>query len=378
MPRACLIGPCVQYSPVNSQSEIELELHTQEILNMSSLRLPNIPSLRKQQLLLEFRSLNHAPPDGVYVSIANPTDPTYWSGVIFIRKGPYASAILRFNIKFPPTYPELPPLITFTTDIFHPLIVPLTTYTFTTGSSNEAPVSATDEERLSPGAFSLRHGFPHWFGRAQRTAANSRTGSRNVSGGSIPPTVTDQEVAEQNDLDAGSSSPAPGNSIKVGEADPTGEETTSKQENNPRISKVPTTSPYENRDNTVHVVTLLDYIRSTFDDETVLDSLPLDAAGNPGAWHAWKAHRRTYGTTGPGTPNKRGMSQARLPGEWNWEGVWAKRVQSGIQASQSDAALFASTPRMEMESIRFLNLDSSVLDNVKEKMLTGLKEKGSE
>ena len=109
------------------------------------------------------------------MSIANPTDPTYWSGVIFIRKGalyslryhlglsdshslgPYASAILRFNIKFPPTYPELPPLITFTTDIFHPLIVPLTTYTFTTGSSNEVPVSATDEERLSPGAFSLRH-----------------------------------------------------------------------------------------------------------------------------------------------------------------------------------------------------------------------------
>ncbi|EED22263.1 ubiquitin-conjugating enzyme, putative [Talaromyces stipitatus ATCC 10500] len=345
---------------------------------MASSRLPNIPSLRKQQLFLEFRSLKHAPPAGVYVSITNPTDPTHWSGVIFIRKGPYASAILRFNIKFPPTYPELPPLITFTTDIFHPLIVPLTTYTFTTGSSNEAPVSATDEERLSPGAFSLRHGFPHWFGRARRTANNSAAGSRNVSGGSIPPaTVTDQEANEQTQPDAGSSSPAPGNSIPQEGAEPTAEsslqETPKAPENNPHISKAPTANPFEKKDETVHVVTLLDYIRSTFDDEAVLDSLPLDAAGNPGAWHAWKAHR-----SGPGTPNKRGTPQTRLPGEWNWEGVWAKRVQSGIQASQSDAALFASTPRAETDSIRFLDLDPSVLNSVKEKLIAGLKEKESE
>lgn len=301
------------------------------------------------------------------MSIANPTDPTYWSGVIFIRKGalyslhchlglsdshplgPYASAILRFNIKFPPTYPELPPLITFTTDIFHPLIVPLTTYTFTTGSSNEVPVSATDEERLSPGAFSLRHGFPHWFGRAQRTANNSRAGSRNVSGGSMAPTpATNKETVEQNGPEAGISSPAADNSIKEEEARSTVEETP-KPENNPRISRTPTASLFENK--TVHVVSLLDYIRSTFDDETVLDGLPLDAAGNPGAWHAWKAHRRTDSTSGSGTPMKRGPPQARLPGEWNWEGVWAKRVQSGIQASQSDAALFASTPRMETDSV---------------------------
>lgn len=162
--------------------------------------------------------------------------------------------------------------------------------------------------------------------------------------------VTNKGTVEQNGPDAGSTSPTPDDLSKEEEAQSTPEETPS-QENNPRISRVPTASLYENKDKTVHVVSLLDYIRSTFDDEAVLDSLPLDAAGNPGAWHAWKAHRRTDSASGPGTPNKRGAPQARLPGEWNWEGVWAKRVQSGIQASQSDAALFASTPRMETESV---------------------------
>src|SRR5699024_3148272 len=82
----------------------------------------------------------------------------------------------------------LPPLVTFTTDIFHPLLVPLTTYTFTTGSDDATDtVSATDEERLPPGGFSLRHGFPHWFGRAKKSAANSATSSRNVSGNSPSP-----------------------------------------------------------------------------------------------------------------------------------------------------------------------------------------------
>jgi hypothetical protein len=167
--------------------------------------------------------------------------------------------------------------------------------------------------------------------------------------------VANQEIIEQNGADAESNSPAPGASNKEDEAEPiahpAAQETPSNSENNTRVSKAPTPFSYENKDKTVHVVTLLDYIRSTFDDETVLDSLPLDAAGNPGAWHAWKAHRRMDGTSGPGTPNKRGAPQARLPGEWNWEGVWAKRVQSGIQASQSDAALFASTPRTETESV---------------------------
>lgn len=316
-----------------------------------------------------------------------------------MSKGPYASAILRFNIKFPPSYPELPPLVTFTTDIFHPLIVPLTTYTFTTGSSNEAPVSATDEERLSPGAFSLRHGFPHWFGRAQRTASNSVTASRNVSGGSVAHEVQNgKDTNQANSRDIQSNSPAPDISSRENGDEPTPGPSTHEAPLTPtdtaRISRKPAAAPYKEEDTTVHVLTLLNYIRSTFDDETILDSLPLDAAGNPGAWHAWKAHRRSVTGAGLGTPDRKGAPQARLPGEWNWEGVWAKRVQNGIQASQSDAALYATAPRMETDSvsnfhglrdvsisanlwinqIRFLHLDCNTMQSIKDKMISELTE----
>jgi ubiquitin-protein ligase len=36
--------------------------------------------------------------------------------------GYYADAILKFNLTFPPNYPERPPAVQFVTDIFHPLI----------------------------------------------------------------------------------------------------------------------------------------------------------------------------------------------------------------------------------------------------------------
>ncbi|KAE8324210.1 hypothetical protein BDV39DRAFT_180752 [Aspergillus sergii] len=60
---------------------------------MSTSRLPNIPALRKHQLLLEFASLNHAAPPGLYVSPA-PNDPTLWTGVLFVRTG----TILSFQL----------------------------------------------------------------------------------------------------------------------------------------------------------------------------------------------------------------------------------------------------------------------------------------
>ncbi|QKX61849.1 uncharacterized protein TRUGW13939_09005 [Talaromyces rugulosus] len=354
---------------------------------MSSHSLPNIPSLRKHQLLLEFASLKHAAPPGVYVSINNPTDPTLWSGVFFIRSGPYASAILRFAIRFPASYPELPPLVTFNTDIFHPLVVPLTTYTFTTGSSNEAPVSATDEERLSPGAFSLRHGFPHWFGRAQRTANNSGTPSRNISGSKIE---NESKVAQTDIIteDGGDSNNAANDPVvpvtpkkQTARETPVTSPSPGVKENASPASPAPVSGPYLDKQRSVPVVTLLSYILSTFDDENILDSLPLEAAGNPGAWHAWKAYRRNekgfkHQSNGSGvaTPDKRGTPQARLPGEWNWEGVWAKRVQSGVEASQSHAVLFGNAPRAGDDLMRFLNIDQATLESVREKILPASEE----
>ncbi|PKX93771.1 putative ubiquitin-conjugating enzyme [Aspergillus novofumigatus IBT 16806] len=271
---------------------------------MSSSRLPNIPALRRQQLLLEFASLKHAAPPGIYISIT-PGDPTLWSGVIFVRSGPYASAILRFQIRFPDSYPELPPLVTFSTDVFHPLIVPLTTYTFSTGASTEDPVSATDEERLPP-----------------------KTG-RLSTGSSRPVSV--------NGANAGEGEPA----TTDGLSSPSSRQPNGAEEGDNLTKDKGTASDARK---TVPVAVLINYIRSTFDDENVLDSLPLEAAGNPSAWHAWKAHRRENSESA--RPNsKRGSPQARLPGDWHWDGIWAKRVQHEIEASHSDQMLFGNAAR---------------------------------
>ncbi|KAJ5226372.1 hypothetical protein N7468_007597 [Penicillium chermesinum] len=297
-------------------------------------------------------SLRHAAPQGVYVSLAS-GDPTLWTGVLFVRSGPYAGAILRFQIRFPDIYPDLPPLVTFVTDVFHPLIVPLTTYTFSTSSASDNPVSATDEERLPPGGFSLRHGFPHWFGRSKRNGQASGKSSRNVSGASAPAVSSDASLQETSAQGGDMSSPTPGDGNAEGAE-------------NSRVAQVPTADQFAEPRTQVPVAELLHYIRSTFDSEDVLDSLPVEAAGNPGAWHAWKAHRR--GGDGPGGL-KRGSPQARLPGDWHWDGIWARRVQTEIEASQSDPMLFGNAARGGVdEMIRFSRLDDEALSSVKEKM----------
>ncbi|EAW07274.1 putative ubiquitin-conjugating enzyme [Aspergillus clavatus NRRL 1] len=320
---------------------------------MSSTRLPNIPALRKQQLLLEFASLKYAAIPGVYVSLS-PTDPTLWSGVIFVRTGPYASAVLRFQIHFPVSYPDLPPLVIFSTDVFHPLLVPLTTYTFSTGASSEDPVSATDEERLPPGGFSLRHGFPHWFGRAKKATGRQSIGSSKAVSlnGQAP---NGEEGTPANDP----STPASPQRNDAGGSD---NAATDKEE------------PIQETRKTVPVAVLLNYIRSTFDNETVLDSLPLEAAGNPSAWHAWKAHRRESGEAATNN-SKRDSPQARSPGDWHWDGIWAKRVQHEIETSRSDQMLFGSAARGATdEMIRFSRLDDTTLASIKGMMIPRMEE----
>lgn len=260
--------------------------------------------------------------------------------LIWRSLGPYASAVLRFQIRFPDIYPDLPPLVTFVTDVFHPLIVPLTTYTFSTNSSSDNPVSATDEERLPPGGFSLRHGFPHWFGRAKRGETTSGKSSRNVSGigpGSVRSGAETNEPGNATD----------GNALhQVGAASVENEDTDGREENKTPIAPVPSANQFREQEQFVPVTELLDYIRTTFDDEEVLDSLPVEAAGNPGAWHAWKAHRRDGSGSGD---FKRGSPQARLPGDWHWDGIWARRVQNEIETSHSDPMLFGNATRGGMD-----------------------------
>ncbi|EPE30932.1 UBC-like protein [Glarea lozoyensis ATCC 20868] len=304
-----------------------------------------------------------------------PGDPTLWSGVMFVRKGifnlkrfgtmsltsypkgPYAPSILRFRISFPPSYPALPPLITFTTDIFHPLITPLTTYMYTTAFQDTGTVSATDEERLPPGGFSLRHGFPVWFGRASRKSAPAAPGINLQT----PMNVLHSGEATNSTTNENSVTPSP-----------------SQASGDSRSSfdvqgKHPSTYDF------------LRYIRSTFDDDNVMDQIPLEAAGNPGAWQAWKTHRLSSragektspesalrasassgGAAAPVSPSKTPIFPVvRKPGEWNWDGVWEMRVKKGVEASITEAELFG-TSSADNDLIRFLNLDEEQIETIQE------------
>lgn len=219
--------------------------------------------------------------------------------------GPYATAILRFQIAFADDHPQRPPVITFQSDVFHPLVTPLTTYTYSTRDSGAGadPQSAADEQRLPPGGLSLRHGFPEWFETA------------GVAGNE----TTEHESSRASDDGV-------------------------KQQSSVEHQRPP------------HVVELMQYLRIAFDTEEVLDSIPLDAAANAGAWHAWKSYR-TKSTSGVTSVARsagevkqsniqRSLSPrqqpggARRPGEWNWQGVWEDRVRKSIYASVSEPVLF--------------------------------------
>ncbi|PFH60269.1 hypothetical protein XA68_11189 [Ophiocordyceps unilateralis] len=289
-----------------------------------------LPSLRRQHLLSEFVSLKQACPEGVFVSLT-PGDATLWTAVLFVRDGPYAQAVLRFQISFPDAFPALPPLVTFSTDMFHPLISPLTTYMYTTDIQVNGTVSARDEERLPPGGFSLRHGFPHWFGRGRRPPPGEQTfASPSAQTSRAPSTVGSPESAAR---------VAPG----------------SKRTRTQRVS----------------IYQILKYIRSSFDDEEVLDSLPLEAAGNPGAWHAWRTHRRALGRLADAKPTTETSSRDSIQApEWNWDGVWEDRVTKGIAASISDPVLYGSTGPDEL--IRFLAMEESDIASIKENICRSL------
>jgi hypothetical protein len=110
---------------------------------------------------------------------------------------------------------------------------------------------------------------------------------------------------------------------------------------------------------------VLHYIRSAFDDEAVLDSVPLTAAGNPGAWHAWRTHRKATGklVEDPATEEEQMIKEddqqatenakptsagtPRRPGEWNWDGVWEDRVKKNVSSSLSEPVLYGETKQSD-------------------------------
>ncbi|KAI0192481.1 ubiquitin-conjugating enzyme/RWD-like protein [Astrocystis sublimbata] len=327
-------------------SPFALDLHLVHLIDastkteMNPQKFSSLPALRRQHLLAEFAGLRQACPDGVYVALT-PGDPSLWSGAIFVRDGPYAPAVMRFQISFPDSYPRLPPLVTFSTDMFHPLITPLSV-------GDNGAVSATDVERLPPGGFSLRHGFPEWYGRRARNSADKKQ-----SEGEQATRKTPHQPPPPTDLGGGTPS-----------------------SRNSAMSQSP--GFFDKQKDEVSIFAVLHYIRSTFDDEDTLDAIPQEAAGNAGAWHAWRTYRVEQGKEfEPATPaegatpsltSPTSQGTARRPGEWNWEGVWEERVKKGVAASLSEPVMFGGTGSAD-DVLRFLNVGDDDLNTIRENLL---------
>ena len=293
-----------------------------------------------RELTLASSSLQHVCPEGIYITLS-PEDPSVWAGVLFVRSGkrwkkslgqeaclsrsgPYESAILRFQIIFPTAYPQSAPVITFSSELFHPLVVPLTQYTFSAGAlDSTGTVSASDTDRLPPGSFSLRHGFPQWFkhGGSARSSLESQS-EIEISGGS-----------------AGSPS----------------------QKHEHQAQDV-----YDSRSTTLHV---LEHLKQSFEDAEFLDNLPFTAVGNPSAWHAWRAHRGLGQSQARGRKPaadekaKKSPSSPKQMSEWNWDGVWESRVRNGIEMSVGEGALYGS-----QGLVRFSKLDDDQLRDARQQL----------
>lgn len=83
--------------------------------------------------------------------------------------GPYQGAVLRFTTVFGQT---MPPSIIFQTEIFHPLVTPLTLNTSAPDSLSEnQTASSFTENRSLPGAFCLKHGFPEYIPVKRQTSS---------------------------------------------------------------------------------------------------------------------------------------------------------------------------------------------------------------
>jgi hypothetical protein len=127
-----------------------------------------------------------------------------------------------------------------------------------------------------------------------------------------------------------------------------------------------------------HTVELLQYLRIVFSTEAMLDTVPLEAAANTGAWHAWKSYRAKYmgGRESPAVSLPSGASDAtsdrstsprqqpggaRRPGEWNWQGVWEDRVRKSVQASISENTLYGGDNN---DVICFSKMDADAVNEI--------------
>lgn len=264
------------------------------------------------------QSVQHACPKGVYVTASN-ASPDSWDGVIFMHTGDpiellhiaiaytvsglYASGIFRFIVQFPDRYPACPPIITFVTEIYHPLVTPFNSHKHASQRSiQDANIAPSHLPRLSPGSFSLKHGFPAWYDADQTSVPSYHIVQilfylRGVlSMADVLDSVPCELAAYENAWCAYTAF-------------------RSQNKSNITHNAETTTIPSSRKSSVSHAT-------------------PSSSTDNQNA--AALGHQRPGG--------------ARDPRDWNWRGVWSERVARCVQNSLTDKALFISQHQADMVS----------------------------
>lgn len=81
-------------------------------------RLPALIEATKEYAMMAQTS--HTPKE--MTILPSQQDPLLWNGLWFVHEGPYKGGMLKFNVVFPPNYPESGPSVYFVTPVFHPLV----------------------------------------------------------------------------------------------------------------------------------------------------------------------------------------------------------------------------------------------------------------
>ncbi|KAJ1848796.1 hypothetical protein LPJ73_003879 [Coemansia sp. RSA 2703] len=95
--------------------------------------------MRRCELRIELMRLNTLGhnPRGIYV-MPSLGSINVWYGVMYVKRGYWRDAVIRFRVDIPREYPKTHPIITLSTSVAHPLV------------------------RMEDGRFALEHQFPQW------------------------------------------------------------------------------------------------------------------------------------------------------------------------------------------------------------------------
>lgn len=69
--------------------------------------------MRDKTLVLEYRLLQKFAPIGIFVLPSSDSCFREWHGVYLVKQGIYNSAVIKFKIEFPTSYPKVCPEVRF-------------------------------------------------------------------------------------------------------------------------------------------------------------------------------------------------------------------------------------------------------------------------